>query len=130
MPSSEKLLGQYSYLEPYSSTCKHQGPLGAIYDVPCIKERRRIVGVFVRYNYPEVPPEEVEAIDKCAAEAGKAAWPTVSGAISSGKALIPGAIVVANEILRRNFEECLNKSDVSPKVKETAAIGIYRRRIE
>ncbi|WP_027632174.1 hypothetical protein [Clostridium hydrogeniformans] len=129
MKSSENILGKYSYLEPYSSTCKHQGPLGTIYDIPCIKERRREVEVFIKYYYPETSKEEEEMIHSCARKAGEEAWPTISGAIASGMSLIPGAIVIANEILRRDFKECLNKSNVSTKIKEESTIGIYRRRL-
>lgn len=127
MPGFENKITEYSYNEPYSTRCKQKLPFGGWTWVPCIKQRKRITGVFVGFNYPHITPEQQIALYNCANAAINAAGPIV---LAATFATLGVALTTANGILRETYKKCVENSGLPPQVINQTNIGIYKKRLE
>lgn len=126
MPGFENKITEYTYNEPYSTRCR-QNIFGGWTYVPCIKNRRRITGVFVGFNYPHVTPEQQATLYACANTAIAAATPTI---LAATLLTLGAAIPAANIILQETYKKCIENTGLPPQVISESNIGIYRKRLE
>lgn len=136
MPGFENLIKRFVYSTTATKWCWIHGPWGSKTKYPCgVDYIEHTFGLYAGFSYPSVTPAQQTQIYSCAYTAGLAAYTSMKPSIgvcyvSAGIGCAPAVIAnlpAANEVGRKVFYECLNRTDLPQSIKSQCTIGIYKK---